>query len=382
MGSSPTARLQNRLFDVVVIGGGIAGLSSAREIATKGFDTLLIEEGALGSGTSNNSLRIIHGGLRYLSRLNLPQMIESLRDQSNLMREAPSLVKSLPCIIPLEKNGLYSKSCAAAASFIYNQIADVLVGSERISQTVDSDFIAKYVPLLQSIAPYGGLLWYDARIRDPQKLHALIAHKLDREGGDILTNAKVTKIQKDGALFKITYAINGSESEVISRVVINASGYKASEIDTGDIIKQRKPIVWAKAFNVVLTEKLDDRFALGFKSSLRRQFFIVPRGNNSVIGTGYLPFDVKKDQVQIPPEQVDQFLQEPSRVLKKVLTSFCLDIGVIPVRSISSDGEKISFLGRSQVVDYSGYIELVTTKYSGFRSLGLRTLNVCKKYLR
>ncbi len=381
-GSSVNERLQNRLFDVIVIGGGIAGLSSAREIATKGYDTLLIEEGLLGSGTSNNSLRIIHGGLRYLSRLNFPQMIESLKDQSYLMREAPSLIKSLPCIIPLEKRGLLSKPFARTASFIYNQIAEVLVGSERISQTVDAEFIAKYVQILKDIAIYGGLLWYDARIRDPQKLHALIAHKLDREGGDILTRAKVTKIEKDGSLFKVTFIVDGSHREVISRVVVNACGYKISDIPLSNICISRKSIKWAKAFNVVLNQKFEDRFAIGFRAVSKRQYFIVPRGNHSVLGTAYLPFNPREDQLEVSPQEVQTFLEEPSRTLKKELTSFSIDLGVIPVKAISKDGSDVSFLGRSSIVDYGGYIEVITTKYSGFRSLGLRTLNVCKKYLR
>ena len=51
-------------FDVVIIGGGITGVSVAREAASRGLKTILLERGDFGSGTSAATPKYIHGGIR------------------------------------------------------------------------------------------------------------------------------------------------------------------------------------------------------------------------------------------------------------------------------------------------------------------------------
>ena len=52
--------------DVIVIGGGINGTGIALDAAGRGLKVLLCEQADLGSATSSNSSKLIHGGLRYL----------------------------------------------------------------------------------------------------------------------------------------------------------------------------------------------------------------------------------------------------------------------------------------------------------------------------
>ncbi len=59
------AELQGR-FDLVVIGGGMAGAGIARDAALRGFRTLLLERQDFAYGTTSRSSKLIHGGLRYL----------------------------------------------------------------------------------------------------------------------------------------------------------------------------------------------------------------------------------------------------------------------------------------------------------------------------
>ena len=56
-------RLANHTFDVLVIGGGIHGAIAAWDAALRGLSVALIERGDFGCATSQNSLKIIHGGL-------------------------------------------------------------------------------------------------------------------------------------------------------------------------------------------------------------------------------------------------------------------------------------------------------------------------------
>src|SRR5258707_12890496 len=59
-------RLTGQTFDVLVVGGGIYGLTIAYDAAQRGLSVALLERDDFGSGASFNHLRTIHGGLRYL----------------------------------------------------------------------------------------------------------------------------------------------------------------------------------------------------------------------------------------------------------------------------------------------------------------------------
>ena len=61
--------LASRTFDLLVVGGGIYGLTIAYDAAQRGLAVALIEREDFGSGASFNHLRTIHGGLRYLQTL-------------------------------------------------------------------------------------------------------------------------------------------------------------------------------------------------------------------------------------------------------------------------------------------------------------------------
>src|SRR3954465_10050640 len=59
-------RLTAHTFDVLVVGGGIYGLTIASDAADRGLTVALIDKHDFGSGASFNHSRTIHGGLRYL----------------------------------------------------------------------------------------------------------------------------------------------------------------------------------------------------------------------------------------------------------------------------------------------------------------------------
>ena len=65
-------------YDLVVIGGGIYGVALIFEVSRRGYRAVLLERGDFGGGTSWSSLRIIHGGLRYLQSLDLRRFRESV----------------------------------------------------------------------------------------------------------------------------------------------------------------------------------------------------------------------------------------------------------------------------------------------------------------
>src|SRR6478735_10273551 len=96
-----SGRLTARTFDVLVVGGGIYGLTIAYDCAQRGLSVALIDRGDFGSGASFNHLRTLHGGLRYLQSLDIGRARESVRERRTLARIAAHALAPLPFALPL-----------------------------------------------------------------------------------------------------------------------------------------------------------------------------------------------------------------------------------------------------------------------------------------
>lgn len=103
-------------FDVVVIGGGVNGIGTYRDLALQGLRVLLVERNDFASGCSAAPSRMIHGGLRYLENGEFGLVRESLRERDALRRNAAHMVRPLPTLIPI--GSLLSGSFNSLATFL------------------------------------------------------------------------------------------------------------------------------------------------------------------------------------------------------------------------------------------------------------------------
>src|SRR3954470_17900710 len=88
-------RLTSAPCDVLVVGGGVYGLTIACDAAQRGLSVACIERADFGSGSSFNHLRTIHGGLRYLQSLDIGRSRTSIRERRTLARIAPHAIAPL-----------------------------------------------------------------------------------------------------------------------------------------------------------------------------------------------------------------------------------------------------------------------------------------------
>src|SRR6185369_10163203 len=88
-------------WDLIVVGGGATGLGAALDATTRGLRTLLLEAGDFAQGTSSRSTKLIHGGVRYLAKLDIHLVREALRERGLLLKNAPpGLVRTLGFVLP------------------------------------------------------------------------------------------------------------------------------------------------------------------------------------------------------------------------------------------------------------------------------------------
>src|SRR5919201_3074917 len=101
MSSASPRALDDGSYDVVVIGGGMAGAGVARDLALRGVGVALVDKGDFASGTTSRSSKLVHGGLRYLELFDFGLVRESLRERETLRRLAPHLIRPLPFLVPI-----------------------------------------------------------------------------------------------------------------------------------------------------------------------------------------------------------------------------------------------------------------------------------------
>ena len=116
-------RLTDSTFDVLVVGGGISGLTIAYDAAQRGLKAALIERDDFGSGASFNHLRTIHGGLRYLQHLDVRRARESIRERRTIARIAPHALRPMPFALPLYRSVVRGKTVMRAGFLVDRVIA-------------------------------------------------------------------------------------------------------------------------------------------------------------------------------------------------------------------------------------------------------------------
>src|SRR5215207_8403432 len=87
--------------EVLVIGGGINGIATFRDLALQDVDVVLVERDDFVSGASSASSHMIHGGIRYLENGEFRLVKESVEERNGLLRIAPHYVKPLETTVPI-----------------------------------------------------------------------------------------------------------------------------------------------------------------------------------------------------------------------------------------------------------------------------------------
>jgi len=119
-------KLAEATYDLLIIGGGINGACAAWDAGLRGLSVALVDKGDFGAATSANSLKIIHGGLRYLQQLDFRRMRQSIKERTIFMRIAPHLVHPLPFLIPTHGHLMHGRELLSLAL-----MTNDLVGFDR-----------------------------------------------------------------------------------------------------------------------------------------------------------------------------------------------------------------------------------------------------------
>src|SRR6188474_3969988 len=93
----------NPQISVLVVGAGINGIGTFRDLALNGVDVLLVDRADFCSGASSASSHMAHGGIRYLENGEYRLVREAVQERNRMLQNAPHAVKPLPTTIPIFK---------------------------------------------------------------------------------------------------------------------------------------------------------------------------------------------------------------------------------------------------------------------------------------
>lgn len=302
--------LAGRIFDVLVVGGGITGAGIARDAAFRGLSVALIEKGDFANGTSSRSSRLIHGGVRYLEHGHLRLVFEACAERHLLLRIAPHLVQPLPFTWPVYRGQRLPLWKLRAGLTLYDALS-LFRNVERHRRLRPDDVLSRE-PAVAARNLRGAVRYFDAATDDAR---LTLANALDaRALGACVANYVAFTGQgapRDGVdTFTATDTLAGTTVEIGARVLVNATGPWSDDVHrlAGGAGRQR--VQGSKGSHIsVPRDRVGNRDALTLLHPTDgRVMFALPAGTLTVIGTTDTFTSVTPDDVRATEADVAYLL--------------------------------------------------------------------------
>ena len=323
---------------VVVVGGGINGLATFRDLAMQGVDVVLVERGDFASGASAASSHMIHGGLRYLENGELRLVREAVRERNLLLRLAPHYVEPLRTTIPIfstlsgllaaplrilrHSPGRRSRPRGALLIKIGLTLYDTFSrdnGAVPRHQFLGRRRSLAALPQLRPDVKYTAT-YYDAVVHSPERLALdVLFDGLEAHDGAHAVNY-VEAIGLSNQSVELRDRQSGNEFTLNADVVVNASGPWTDL--TNEAFGQRTTFMGGtKGSHIVLDhpallEATGGREVF-FENSDGRIVLIHPLHGRVLVGTSDLEADPREPAV-CTEEEVDYFFELIAQVFPQI----------------------------------------------------------------
>jgi len=329
--------------DVLIIGGGINGLATFRDLALQGVDVALVERDDFVSGASAASSHMIHGGIRYLENGEFRLVHEAVTERNALLKNAPHFVRPLQTTIPIFST--FSGVLAAPLKFLRHgggkprergaaliKIGLVIYDSfSRGGGVFGAGTVPRHtfhgrkrslaqLPQLNPAVKYTATYW-DASLHDPERLAIDVLRDGRAAGGDRARAANyAAAIGVDGGRVVLRDALTGDETRFTASVVVNASGpwTDGTNLALGDPTRY---MGGTKGSHIVLDHPellaATGGRELFFENEDGRIVLIYPLKGRVLVGTTDLEHDMA-DPIVCTEAEVDYFVELIGQVLPTV----------------------------------------------------------------
>ncbi len=238
------------VVDVLVIGLGATGAGVALDAASRGLSVAAVDAHDLAFGTSRWSTKLVHGGLRYLARLEFGVAMESARERGILMeRTAPHLTRAASMLLPIasyvDERRLRMHRAGIYAGDLLRLAAGTSAATLPRPRRISADRTRHLAPGLRD-GVTGGYLHWDGQLEDDARLVVAIARTAAALGARVITRCRATDLAGDGA--QVRDELTGDVFTVRARSVISAAGVWAGQLVDGvDLVPSRGSHVLLRA---------------------------------------------------------------------------------------------------------------------------------------
>lgn len=307
--------------DVIIVGGGIQGVTMALAAARRGLRPVLIERSEIAGEATGNSYGIIHGGLRYLQTLDLPRWRRSKQAQRWFFENYPQFVGPLCCVMPLYKGCFRSPPAFRAAGLMESALFGALGGEPplpRVEIISAAEVIKTYPVPAEGLS--GAAIWYDAQITDLGGLMAAMLSDAGLVEDSLLTNSEATGLVSTGDRVTGVHVRDqktGNKCLIEGATVINCAGSWVNQWNG----RQTGPCAAALAFNLLLDLPFPGEVALAVseRPGRGRSYFLRSREGKTFAGTFYRAAPGERE-----PAPRDGDVQEFLAILDRAMPGFGL----------------------------------------------------------
>lgn len=372
------ARIARETFDLVVIGGGVVGAGTALDAASRGLSVALIEQRDWASGTSSRSSKLIHGGLRYLEKLDFRLVGEALREQTLMLEKlCPHLVRPVPFLYPLSHH-VWERAYIGAGTLLY----DTLAGKRALPRhrhLTRRGVLARF-PGLRSDAMVGGIRYWDAQVDDAR--HTMMLVRTARvHGAAVLTSCRALDFRMSGARVagvKAKCGETGQDLQIDARQVVNATGVWTDSVQK-HAGRGRVHVRASKGIHLVVPRDRihgDDGLILRTEKSV---LFVIPWESHWIIGTTDTDWNLDLAHPAASRRDIDYLLERVNAVLAQPLRHEDIEgvyAGLRPL--LQGEDESTSQLSREHAVSQSvsGLITVAGGKYTTYRVMAKDVVDV------
>ncbi len=372
--------ISEREFDVLIFGGGITGAGIALDAASRGLNTLLIEQNDFAFGTSSRSTKLIHGGLRYLEKLQLNFVAKLGRERKILHDNITHNVIPAKVVLPIISGGKLNRILTFFALKIYDTLAGVK--KEYRSTWIKKEHLSGKYPFLKTKGLKGGFLYYEYKTNDARLVIEILktaneysANMLNYNNLNKLTylNGKVNGAEIFDTVLQKKYTVK-------AKYIINATGpwceNFANNFDTG----LPKSLFPTKGVHIVVSkQKFPVNDAFYFDTHDKRMIFVIPRQNHIYIGTTDTPFSADLNNPVVENKDAEYLLKAVNNTFTqinlKIQDIISCWAGVRPL--IGNKGKTPDEISRKDemFISETGLISITGGKLTGYRLMAKKVVD-------
>lgn len=312
---------------MLIVGAGVNGIGTFRDLALQGMDVLLVEKNDFCSGASSASSHMVHGGIRYLENGEFRLVREAVQERNRLIENAPHQVFPLPTVFPVFKwfsgllnaplkfLGLMDQPAERGAIVIkigmslYDKYASAQ-GTVPKHRIISRKQALKMFPHLNSEIKIAGI-YFDGTMPSPERICMELIHDGRQAGEHAQVLNYCSLLGAEGETVRLKDEVSGEVIEVQPKLLINATG-PWIDIANQKLGQQTKYIGGTKGSHIVLdnpelSREIND-YEIFFENKDGYIVHVFPLLDKVIVGTSDIRVD-SPDNVFCTEEEIDYFFE-------------------------------------------------------------------------